>query len=119
MESEWLVYICPVIYILVGLCIKIMKPSYPTNGKNSLASGVRFGEAMKSEEKWNYAQRTGTNMIIIGGIIDLVIIQIMLRLCLNNVITEKQFELSTSISGLLILLFIALILNYKTKKIGS
>lgn len=112
-----LIYIYPVIYLILGIIFKIIKPKYPPTGKNPLNSGILLSSALKSEEHWDYAQRVGTNMLIMGSVITFVIGTIENILYLKDIISPMVYQILSVSSGSIVLLFGFLLLNKKVKNL--
>lgn len=112
-----LVYIYPVIYLILGIIFKIIKPKYPPTGKNPLNSGILLSSALKSEEHWDYAQRVGANMLIMGSVITFVIGTVENILYLKDIISPMVYQILSVSSGSIVLLFGFLLLNKKMKNL--
>lgn len=112
-----LIYLYPVIYLILGIIFKIIKPKYPPTGKNPLNSGILLSSALKSEEHWDYAQHVGSNMLIIGSLVTFAIGTVENILYLKDIISPMVYQILSVSSGSIVLVFGFLLLNHKVKNL--
>ncbi|MGL4911136.1 MAG: SdpI family protein [Romboutsia sp.] len=112
-----LVYIYPVVSLILGIIFKITKPKYPPTGKNPLNSGIFLSSALKSEEHWEYAQRVGSNMLIIVSVITFVIGTVENILYSKDILSPMVYQILSVTSGSIVLIFGCLLLNSKVKNL--
>lgn len=112
-----LIYLYPVVFLILGIIFKITKPKYPPTGKNPLNSGILLSSALKSEEHWDYAQRVGAKMLIIGSLITFVIGTVVNILYITDIINPIAYQILSVSSGSIILVLGFLSLNNKVKNL--
>ncbi|MGL4911147.1 MAG: SdpI family protein [Romboutsia sp.] len=112
-----IIYLCPVLYLILGIIFKIMKPKYPPTGKNPLNSGILLSSALKSEEHWDYAQRVGANMLIMGSLITFVIGTVANILYIKDIISPMVYQILSVSIGIIVLAFGLFLLNNKVKSL--
>ena len=115
----YLIYLYPALFLLLGIIFKIMKPKYPPTGKNPLNSGMMLSSALKSEEHWDYAQRIGSNMLIIGSFVTFVLVTVENILYIKDMISPIVYKILSVATGSIVLLFIFLLLNKKVKNLPT
>ncbi len=114
-----LIYLYPVLFLILGIIFKIIKPKYPPTGKNPLNSGICLSSALKSEEHWDYAQHVGSNMLILGSLITFTIGTVENILYLKDIISPMVYKILSVSSNSLILVFGLLLLNNKVKNLST
>lgn len=76
-----------------------------------------LSSALKSEENWDYAQRVGANMLIVGSLITFVIGTVEKILYIKDIISPMVYQILSVSSGIIVLAFGLFLLNNKVKKL--
>ncbi|MFV0504884.1 MAG: hypothetical protein ACK5LT_13110 [Lachnospirales bacterium] len=109
-------YIIPMLILLLGGVLKILKPKYPPAKKGFFMPGIILNISLRSEEHWNYSQRIGTTFMIALGFIDIILIIIMSMLCKNGAISSQILEKGSMYLGFASLAAVFVYVHVKTSR---